>query len=135
MGQPVVDVQLDGEVVQHLLHAADVVGVRVGGDHEVEVIDALAHQLLVDVAFGLGGIDEDDLVGRSPNEDAVSLADVEHIDTKITSEDRADKREEHHHGCLAPHAAGYERRINSLRRRDNLRPSFYKLPNHTLREV
>jgi alkanesulfonate monooxygenase SsuD/methylene tetrahydromethanopterin reductase-like flavin-dependent oxidoreductase (luciferase family) len=87
------------------------------------------------VAFGLGGIDEDDLVGRSPNEDAVSLADVEHVDTKITSEDRADKREEHHHVSLAPRAAGYERRINSLRRRDNLRPTFYKLPNPTLREV
>ena len=79
MGLSVVHVEPDGHALQHLPHAADVVGVGMGGDYKVERFHTEAGEL-GDEINTWAGVDEGSLTLRGPDKDGIALADIKECD-------------------------------------------------------
>ena len=77
MRYTVLDVRTHDEPPEHLRHPADVVGVVVGGDHQIDRVDSGRGQLVGDEVGRGTRVDEDVAAARRRDERSVALADIE----------------------------------------------------------
>jgi len=82
----------DREGLQNLHQAADMVGVRMGGDHQVDALDAKFFEVWDDAGIRVAPVDENGLAGGGLDEDGVALADVDEADVEGTGFGRRGRR-------------------------------------------
>ena len=71
----------DRERLKDLHQAADMIGVWMGGEHQVNALDAETFQVLKDAGIRIASVDEDGLVVRSLDENGITLSNVDEVNT------------------------------------------------------
>ncbi len=78
----------DFKALYDISHTADVVGMRVGGDYKIELLDPLPPQIIhqADGGLLLTGVDQDAQPFRCLDQDGIGLSNVNEVHPKIRSQ-------------------------------------------------
>jgi hypothetical protein len=71
----------DREGLKDLHQAADMIGVWMGGDHQVDALDTEVIQVLNDAGIRIASVNEDGLVVRNLDENGITLGNVDEVNT------------------------------------------------------